>query len=66
MKLILLINSADGARVAVYKEAEDSYQVQIKGSPDATYHTSDRQDALRMAGQMIDDIERNARKEELQ
>ena len=67
MKLLRTINGADGIRVTVWRDSEwDEYQVRIKGAPDATYFTPDKDDALATATRMVKDAERDARKEELE
>ena len=41
------------ARISVhYVEHHDEYEVRVKGLPDATYHTDDKQDALDTAAHM--------------
>jgi len=41
------------ARISVhYVEHHDEYEVRVKGLPDATYHTDDKQDALDTAKYM--------------
>ena len=49
MRLIHTVN----ADVKVYRDAEwDEYVVKVKGKPEASYHTDDKQDALATANIM--------------
>ena len=40
-----------------YDREYEEYQVRIAGKPDATYHTSDREDALSTAQQMRNNLQ---------
>lgn len=61
MKLIKTLHGRHGSIVNVYKDAGDeSYQVRVVGSPDATYDTDGLRDALSTAAWMLGDAEVNS------
>jgi len=63
MKTIKTLEGLRGVRVTVLHDADwEEYQVRIKGSPDATYHTDALDDALATAEWMRGDAEVNQRR----
>lgn len=61
MKTIKSLTALDGTVIRVKRDAEwDEYQVQVSGSPDATYHTDDKDDALGTAKVMLADLDKRA------
>lgn len=62
MRIIKTLDGLHGVQVTVLFEPEwGEYQVRIKGSPDATYHTDGRKDAIDTAEVMRADAEINPR-----
>jgi len=62
IRLLKTLKGMYGVVVKVYVDTEyGEYQVRIDGSPDATYHTDGRNDALNTAEVMRADAEINAR-----
>lgn len=53
----LKVPSLEGSPVAVYYSSEwEEYVVKVKGKPQASYHTSDKKDALQTAQRMLNSL----------
>lgn len=61
MKLIKTLTALNGTKLYVKLDKDvEEYQVQVQGSPDATYHTDDKADALSTADVMLADLDMRA------
>lgn len=58
MRKIQTLTASNGTKVTtLYNSELEEYEVRVQGSPDATYYTDGKQDALDTALLMLHDVE---------